>query len=154
MNQKLDLTNEFELLSIGGEMIQVVTPGIGELVSVYPEIGFCLNVTNSPWRPLDIPVGKMIVETYADQKTIAKIKANTQFELIWPPETIIDKLDLMQVLRRIAIGKVKAGEVYLCYDGNCQFTILNVADQVEFELDITEGFNIPTRVYAFPVFKV
>lgn len=147
MNRGLDLTKEFELLSTGGETIQVITAGMEALVDAYPAIGWCLDVSKSPWRPLDIPAGKMLVETIADPATIKKIKNDPRLELVYPPETIITDIDPVEVMLKIQKGEVSPGDIFICYQ-SIQFTIHQLdQDKVTFELNTDEK----TRVYTFPI---
>lgn len=145
------LKREIDLFHQGGKPIEVISHGTQALAEAYPEIGICHDITATPWRPIDLPKGKRIVETQALPETIEKIKADSRFELFWPPQAIIDSMGPVEVMQRIGAGQVKAGEIYLCCNGDIQFSIHRVSDHVEFELDVTPGCKIETTVYKVPI---
>lgn len=144
------LAREIDLFHQGGKPIEVISPGLQVLAEAYPEIGLCHDITTHPWRPIELSEGMTIVETQALPETIEKIKSDPRFTLFWPPETIAD-LGPVEIMQRIAIGQVQAGQVYICCDGNIQFSIHKVDDHVTFEMDVTPGCTIETQVYKVPV---
>lgn len=144
------LGRELEIMDQGGETIQVIVPGIEELITVYPAIGWCLDVSSAPWRPIELPPGKMIVETIAAPRDIDKIKSDPRFELFYPPDTIVEDLNLIEVILRIQSGQVKPGDIFICY-GTIQVTIFAVNKaSVTFELDTGEE----TRIHEFRIWRV